>query len=476
MWRAFLIHSHCIRQYMLMNLNDTFRRLCCGLPDDIARLKAAGYLEEAIRLIDLRLQEKKLPGSMLEALTAQREMLRRIPEDFPLTRAEALAECRQHIPSFTEAEFDALTAEGKIGWLFLNGEKRYFDRFFSSVCKTDPAFAARAGVTLPGVESATAASQANSVLNAAMRTIKTRGSDSHTICIRSSVRLKDALFTPGAHIRAWLPVPADCASQSEIKISCADPAASVAPADAPQRTVCFDAVLQQNRTFAVEYTYRSTAVFHDTAGMTAPDAAQPDFCTGEIAPHVMFTPYIRTLAAELSAGKKGPVEKARAFYDYITTHMFYSFMPAYFTLESIAETGARNRTGDCGVLALLFMTLCRCAGIPAEWQSGLVAEPDFIGAHDWIRFYAAPYGWLYADPSFGVGAVRAGNEERRQFYFGNIDPFRMVANNAFQTDFTVPMTGFRADPYDNQVGEMELDGRGLTYGEFERTKEIISFD
>ena len=96
--------------------------------------------------------------------------------------------------------------------------------------------------------------------------------------------------------------------------------------------------------------------------------------------------------------------------------MKYTFMPAYFILENIAEAAARSYTGDCGVFALLFVTLCRCAGIPAQWQSGLTAEPDFCGGHDWARFYIAPYGWLYADPSYGIAAVRARNETRRRFF------------------------------------------------------------
>jgi len=30
-----------------------------------------------------------------------------------------------------------------------------------------------------------------------------------------------------------------------------------------------------------------------------------------------------------------------------------------------------------------------------------------------------------------------------------------------------------ADPYDNQVGEIETAERGLGYGEFERSKEVL---
>ena len=179
------------------------------------------------------------------------------------------------------------------------------------------------------------------------------------------------------------------------------------------------------------------------------------------------------LVQALTEGVDSPLERARIFYDFITLNMKYTFMPAYFILENIAEAAARSYTGDCGVFALLFVTLCRCAGIPAQWQSGLTAEPDFCGGHDWARFYIAPYGWLYADPSYGIAAVRARNETRRRFYFGNLDAYRMVANNAFQAPFTVPKQHWRADPYDNQVGEIETAERGLGYGEFERSKEVL---
>ena len=187
-----------------------------------------------------------------------------------------------------------------------------------------------------------------------------------------------------------------------------------------------------------------------------------------------LTPYIRELAARLTERETDPLEKARRFYDFITLHMTYTYMPSYFSLENIAENCARSFTGDCGVFALLFLTLCRCAGIPARWQSGLTAEPDFCGAHDWVQFYMAPYGWLYADTSYGIAAVRAGDEERRKFYFGNIDPFRMTANQAFQAPFTVEKQHWRADPYDNQVGEMETEERGLRYEEFERSKQVLA--
>ncbi|MBQ4410303.1 MAG: transglutaminase domain-containing protein, partial [Firmicutes bacterium] len=179
-------------------------------------------------------------------------------------------------------------------------------------------------------------------------------------------------------------------------------------------------------------------------------------------------PYLKRLTAEVICGCPNNLEKARAIYDWITKNVVYSFVPDYIINENIPESMARNYTGDCGIYALLFITMCRIAGVPAQWQSGLDAEPFDVGAHDWARFYIAPYGWLYADGSFGAGSERSGNEESRKFYFGNLDPGRMVANNAFHQMFDIEKKHWRFDPYDNQTGEMEYEDRMIDHDEYVR--------
>lgn len=455
-----------------MNQNEMFRFLSVGLPEDIARRKAWGDLEGAIRLIDRELRRQDLPEALRNCMTVEREIMCRIPEDYPLTRADALAEVRQHIPDFTEKEFDERVDAGKIGWVYLNGEMHFFNRFFSSMCKAEPAFAQRAGVMMHGVESVTR-EEGEGRLDRVARLMRQNGSMTNRIRIRASVRVKDECFSPGMFVRVHLPIPAACEQQSDIRIEKIFPETGrVAPEDAAQRTVCWEETMTENHPFVVEYSYLHTATYHDLSDVRA-DSVQPTFDTEEIAPHVVFTPFIHSLVDKLTKGTDNPLEKARRFYDFITLQMRYNFMPSYFILEDIAQSCARSYTGDCGVFALLFLTLCRCAGIPAQWQSGLTAEPDFIGGHDWVRFYIAPYGWLFADPSYGTAAVRAQNEERRRFYFGNLDAYRMVANREFQAPFTVPKQYWRMDPYDNQLGEIETDKRGLRSYEFERSKEIL---
>ncbi len=467
-----------------MNINDTLRYQNIGLPEDIQRKKMLGDFKGAIRLIDLRLQEENTSKALRAGLMVQREMMLRLPEEFPYTKEQALEIVRKNIPDFTEEELDAFIDQRKIRWIYIDGQVQIFNRFFNSLCKAEAEFRKRAGVTLPGVESAVNGTVEAGLLDISMKKMQEKGFMSNRFRIRATLRVKDEVFEPGMFIRAHLPIPSACEQQSDIVIEKVYPEnGQIAPEDALQRTICWEENMAKNHEFIVEYSYIHTARYtpaynpEETPAQvdaknrckTAPTASD----LAEQEPHIVFTPYIRALCEELTEGKTQPLDKARAFYDFISLNMKYTYMPGYFVLENIAEECARNYTGDCGVFALLFLTMCRQAGIPAQWQSGLTAEPDFIGGHDWVRFYVEPYGWIFADTSYGTGAVRLGKEERRQFYFGNLDPYRMVCNSAFGAPFTVEKQQWRADPYDNQLGEMETDTKGLLFDEYVRTKEIL---
>lgn len=494
-----------------MNENQYFSYLDVGLPEAVEKMKLCGELEAAVDCIDQRLACTNLPENLRYCLLAEREMIRRMPADFPYTRAEAMDIIRAEIPSYTEEEFDAAVACGQIRFIYLHGEMRIFNRFFSSMCKSVPEFRDRTKVALNGGESSGRGSKGDLRLNRSMRIMKEQGALANRITIRATVKVEDTAFKPGILVRVHVPIAAACEQQSDIRIESMFPEnGQIAPEDAEQRTVYWEENMQENHEFSVTYSYVHTAKWHDVetvlhgmpmsqgtmqdAGSACGEAAQrpsgvPELpClkpealaeymkdTAELAPHIEFTPYIRALTEACAQGCTTPLEKAKSFYDFITKNFRYTYMPAYFTLDSIAENCARSFTGDCGVFALLFITMCRCAGIPAEWQSGFAAEPEFVGGHDWARFYVEPFGWLFADPSFGVSSNRNENEERRMFYFGNLDPYRMVANRAFQAPFTVDKRYFRTDPYDNQYGEIETEDRGLRYDEYKRKAEIVSFE
>ena len=86
--------------------------------------------------------------------------------------------------------------------------------------------------------------------------------------------------------------------------------------------------------------------------------------------------------------------------------------------------------------------------------------------HDWAQFFVEPYGWLYADLSFGR-YWRSRDPRIHEFYFGSIDSFRTVFNIDIMSQFEPPKKYLRSDPVDNQRGEMEWRGGNIYYDCFE---------
>ena len=432
-----------------MDIEKAVQSLATPLPEDILKRKWAGDLTGAVAAIDLRLQEA-LPETLAWRLRVERERLRRMPTQYPWNRAQAFEKLRELAPDVTEAEFDELELAGKIDFLFLEGEKRYFVRFHRTLVKTIPQLTARAGGRTDGK---------SPWLDPMIAEIKEKGRLAYRITLEGAMRLAESAFVPDTY-RIHIPVPAPCAQQRDIAIEA--PGAQIGPEDAPARTAFWEKAMDVWEDVPLRYTYTSEIRYADPLHAPAPEAplypnARPveEDDLAQALPYMRFTPYLRSLAAELSAGETTPVGKAKKFYDFVTQQVKYSFMRDYFQIDDLGEYCAVNLKGDCGLQALLFILLCRIAGIPARWQSGLSIDEDYVGSHDWAQFYLEGWGWLFADPSYGGSAWRAGNLERHAFYFGNLDPMRMVANRRYQAALYPPMEKLRVDPYDNQSGEIE---------------------
>lgn len=438
--------------------------LSVDLPEDILKRKWHGDFQGADRLIGLWL-EKEIPAGLRKKLVLEREILKRLPWEYPYRYEEALARLQEKVPDLTEEEFRALQDQGRIDWIYVNGEERFFNRFVETLLKVNPSVMKRA-------KKEEAEKQA--LLNV-IRQIKERGEAECRFHIRASLRIKEESFRKG-RVKVHIPVPAECGQLEDICILAAYPEVyELAPPDSPQRAVCFQEDMQENHAFWVEYSYVNRVDYVEMNRSEVQPVDPADFAEdlAEQLPHIRFTPYMRALAQELTEGLDNSLDRAWSIYDYITTHVEYSFVRSYFTIENLAEYAAVGGRGDCGIQALLFLTLCRIAGVPARWQSGLYTTPFSAGCHDWAQVYIAPYGWRYVDCSFGGSAYREGNEEGRKFYFGNLDPFRMVANSRFQQEFDVKKDFLRADPYDNQRGEAEYEDRGLGFEDLSWKAEVL---
>ena len=446
------------------------RYLEIPLPEDVEKAKWCGDFDRALRLIHRKLSEGKLPFAARKRLELEEHILRRLPLDYRYSEEEGLALLREHIPDFTREELQELEDSGAIDWIYIQGKPHFSSSFYDTLEKVYPDIARRAG--LPPAEE----SKERKLLYDTVKKLEETGSAACRIRLRAHLRVADSAFRPGEPLLVHLPIPAPAVNMENIQIlECSPQPARIAPETAGQRTVSFSCAPQENPLFTVEYQYDCRAVYRPLDPEKV-SPLQPDFDTQEQAPHIRFTPFIRALCKELSAGETNPLKLARKFYDYCTTVVTYAFMREYATLTQIPEYAGLGLKGDCGVQALLFITLCRCAGIPARWQSGLYVTPYDVGCHDWAMFYVAPYGWLFADPSFGGSAYRSGNKLGHDHYFGSLDPFRMAANSQFQWEFDPPKAHLRADPTDNQRGEAEYPDRGLAREELEESWELVSWE
>ena len=435
--------------------------LASSLPEDIMKKKWAGDYEGALQLIDYRLKNADLTPMLRDRLEIEREIISRLPGQYPIPRDEAIRMVQERIPDFTEADFDRLELEGALDYMYIKGECHYYRRFLRTLLHVNPEIRSRAGIE-PDPE--------DNMLDETIASLKKNKTERWHIRIRHSMYVRDSAFIPGETYLAHLPLPMPSAQTENIRLIDMAGDAVIAPETHPQRTAAFTRKLDDNKErFSVEYEYDNVMRYVDLN--KAPEGSMPvypnaapvnDSDLAEQAPHICFTPYLRSLAAEIKGDASEPLEIARKIYAYVTQKVNYTFMREYFTVENGPEYAALNGKGDCGIQTLLFITLCRICGIPARWQAGLYTPADGIGNHDWSQFYVEPYGWLFCDLSFGGSAWRAGSKERWEFYFGNLDPYRMVCNSVYQQSFFPPKQHMRIDPYDNQCGECECSVRGFS--------------
>lgn len=440
------------------------------LPEDIEKLKWYGDFEGCLSLIDQRLEEN-IPETLKDKLRMEKAQIRRMRKNYTVTPEEALTVLGEKLRDFQPEELDCWRKENIIDWIFVNGQIRYINSFYSNLIKIRPDIRVRQKEQEQLPEGTMTPQK---LRDDAIRLMREKGTVTCRMKLRAQMKLEKSLTDCGGELKVYLPLPLENLQSKKVVLNSASPEMKLASSkNHPQRTVLFQGTAQELETCQIEYTVENRVSYVDPR----PEAVlpeQPDFCLNEQLPHIAFTPYLRALTAEVVGQETNPLNKARKIYDFITTKVNYSFMRSYAALPVIPEYCASRLRGDCGVQALTFITMCRIAGVPAQWQSGLYAHDLDAGCHDWAVFYVAPYGWLWADCSFGGAAWREGDYDRWNFYFGNLDPYRVVLTSEFQHDFDPPIHQLRADPYDNQTGEVELMGGYAPPDAFDGIAETLS--
>jgi transglutaminase-like putative cysteine protease len=127
-----------------------------------------------------------------------------------------------------------------------------------------------------------------------------------------------------------------------------------------------------------------------------------------------FSPRVRQLAAQVTAGDKTPYAQAKALQDYLRTFTYDLTVPAGHSGDALEQFLFTTKRGYCEQFAGSFAAMARAIGLPARVAVGFTpgtadpADPTLFHvlgehAHAWPEVYFAGAGWVAFEPTPGRG-------------------------------------------------------------------------
>lgn len=249
-------------------------------------------------------------------------------------------------------------------------------------------------------------------------------------------------------LKVWFPIPREWDSQKNVQVLSVvpEPHARYDDPEYGNRVYFWDLGKYPERSsyqirvaFRLE-SYEIEAVV-DTARIEPYDTTSEWYRFYTKSGHTInITPEIKELALQAVGDERNPYLKAQRVHEFVREHMRYQVtmgrgVDFLFTTAAVDdETGEPYYEGACGQYSALFIALARAVGIPARsvqgyvgwapWlnrsnsqmfspQDTMVTEEGFAGAqhhglgpHVWAEFYLPGYGWIPADPTWGVFGSR----------------------------------------------------------------------
>lgn len=175
---------------------------------------------------------------------------------------------------------------------------------------------------------------------------------------------------------------------------------------------------------------------------------------------------VKQLADSITAGKQTVLEKARAIYNWTVDNMYRDPDTIGCGKGDVCLL-LEKPGGKCTDISSVFIALCRAAGVPAREifsiRLGKKAEEDITGwQHCWAEFFLPGYGWVTVDPADVRKAMLTENldlknaktREYREFFWGGIDPYRVVIAQGRDVVLNPPQAGGALNTYGYPYAEV----------------------
>jgi hypothetical protein len=372
--------------------------------------------------------------------------------EFPYTRAQAEQVLEDSFPDIPKETRDGWLDSDSIEKVFSDGEVLYFESIVDNICYRN--------LTL--MRERTAKMGYTPIFDSpAIRDIVWNDTHEHQDPYFNPIEFRGTsgasvprdLLPDDGILQMWIPHPIMTSSQANVSVLSIEPQEYVvegadvyndlglAYLEIPLEGIQGDVEVSIDYRFT-EY-QRSHKIDPDDVGEY--DRKSPEYIAyTKSSPNIAVTPEIGELARSIVGDEKNPYFQAQMIYRYIVDNLHYSLTPhLHLSVARIPESQYAHERGygDCGTQSAYFCALLRSLGIPARDTGGEQLVPGVGSSHFWAEFLVPGYGWVPADVTVAEIAdwsFDATEEERitfKEFYFGNLDPYRFV----IQKDVDIPL-------------------------------------
>lgn len=440
--------------------------------DSAAAHIAKGELTAASEMIEnLPVEVKQMHWFSVDSLNM---IISRLRYDFSLTPSEGIAEVLKKKPATTIREIADWIDAKYIETATIDGKEMWFRKAVRNLWLLNPEFQVHPdtvgnyehfGSTLYGWKE--------------KKSDKNRCHDWHRATIKFELDVDANVVPAGDTVKAWLPIPLATVRQRNFKMLSTSSDVVYSKGSA-HNTVFMTAVAQKDKPTHFEILFR-----YDVAAQNFP----LDYILEKLKPyntdsdlykeytkadgkHVVINDRIKKLAECIVGTETNPVKKASLIYDWIVSRFPWAGARDYGTIPNIPDYVLDIHHGDCGQVALLYISLVRAVGVPARWESGWMLHPWENNYHDWAETYFEGIGWVPTDVSFG----RNDDPAFKEYYKTGTDVYRFASNCDYSEKLYPEKKYLRTDPMDFQAGEAEWRNGNIEGTDYSSKLTVVSFE